>query len=512
MFGRQIFALLGVCALLFCCEKENASPKKERSIVVVYENDVHCQGDGYAKFAAVRDAVRDTADVLTVSSGDFLQGGAFCSMTKGASVVALMNAVGYDAVALGNHEFDYKIPRLLEVAGSLKAPVVCSNFERENLPVFSPSVLKRVGDKTVAFVGVLTPHTEFAESYAFHDTLLRKFYRVPAKGLAQKVQSAVDAARRDGADYVLLLSHLGMEPPAISVDLIRNTTGIHAVLDGHSHSVIQERFAQNKTGDSVLLSQTGSHFKNVGLLDISPEGIFHSRLLPLDSVKSASEKVSAVYDSILADASRRWDGKIAYADFALMIEDSGGNRAVRNAETNLGDFVADAMRFATGAQIALVNGGAIRKSIPAGSVRYRDVLDAMPFENEMLLIRARGGEILGAIREGLSKWPAEFGGFLQVSGLRIFLSVGDSLRLERAEVEQDGAFVALDSAAFYTVGLSSYVAYAGEEIVSFRQSERMPCRILTDTEAVEGFMENLGGKIPDVYRAPQGRILFQRMR
>ena len=202
-------------------------------------------------------------------------------MTKGASVVALMNAVGYDAVALGNHEFDYKIPRLLEVAGSLNAPVVCSNFERENLPVFSPSVLKRVGDKTVAFVGVLTPHTEFAESYAFHDTLLRKFYRVPAKGLAQKVQSAVDAARRDGADYVLLLSHLGMEPPATSVDLIRNTTGIHAVLDGHSHSVIRERFVQNKTGDSVLLSQTGSHFKNVGLLDISPEGIFHSRLLNL---------------------------------------------------------------------------------------------------------------------------------------------------------------------------------------------------------------------------------------
>ena len=347
---------------------------------------------------------------------------------------------------------------------------------------------------------------------AFHDTLLRKFYRVPAKGLAQKVQSAVDAARRDGADYVLLLSHLGMEPPATSVDLIRNTTGIHAVLDGHSHSVIRERFVQNKTGDSVLLSQTGSHFKNVGLLDISPEGIFHSRLLPLDSVKSASEKVSAVYDSILADASRRWEGKIAYSDFALMIEDSGGDRAVRNAETNLGDFVADAMRFATGAQIALVNGGAIRKSIPAGSVRYRDVLDAMPFENEMLLIRARGGEILGAIREGLSKWPAEFGGFLQVSGLRIFLSVGDSLRLERVEVEQDGAFVALDSAAFYTVGLSSYVAYAGEEIVSFRQSERMPCRILTDTEAMERFMENLGGKIPDVYRAPQGRILFQRMR
>ena len=99
-----------------------------------------------------------------------------------------------------------------------------------------------------------------------------------------------------------------------------------------------------------------------------------------------------------------------------------------------------------------------------------------------------------------------------MSGLRIFLSVGDSLRLERVEMEQDGAFVALDSAAFYTVGLSSYVAYAGEEIVSFRQSERMPCRILTDTEAMERFMENLGGKIPDVYRAPQGRILFQRMR
>ena len=474
-----------------------------RSIVVVYENDPHCQMDGYAKFAGIRDAIADTADVVTVSSGDFLQGGAMGSISRGGYVVALMNAVGYDVVTLGNHEFDYKIPRLMELSDSLDAVIVCANLVQKgtSTPLFKPYILKQVGSKKIAFVGVLTPQTLVGESYAFTDDSLKTLYDIPADSIFN------------------LVAHLGFVPPVSSLEVVQNTVGIDVVLDGHSHSIIDGEFVVNANGDSVLVSQTGTKFQNVGMLDITREGKFRSRLIPTDSVFALNEKVAAVHDSLRALADVDLQNVVANTKFELTINGDDGKRLVRKGETNLGDLAADAMRFSVGAQIGIENSGSVRVTIPAGPVKYQDVLNVMPFANGMCLIRATGRQIKEALAQGASRLPDEYGGFLQVSGLRYTAVVEASkggetaqVRIENVQVETENGFVAIDENSLYTVGLSSYVAYEGGEITAFRESEIIADKVMTDSDAMVNFLKSLGDEIPEVYRKPQGRIAVKKVR
>ena len=511
------FIPLFLVALLSCSGRqpqvqadENALPP--RSIVVVYENDVHCNMEGYAKFAGIRDAIADTADVLTVSSGDFLQGGAMGSVSRGGYIVTMMNAVGYDVVTLGNHEFDYKIPRLMDLADSLTAPIACVNFVQRNTstPLFKNYVLKNVGSKKIAFVGALTPQVMVTNSYVFKDESLKTLYEVPADRIFELVQSAVNDARKAGADYVIFLSHLGLVPPVSSVDVIRNTTGIDAVLDGHSHSLVPEQFERNANGDSVLLSQTGWKFQNVGVLDIYPNGKMHSRLIPMDGIFVVNENVSVVYDSLRMLTTANLQEVVANTNFDLTIDGDDGKRLVRKGETNLGDLVADAMRFFfnSNLQIGIVNAGSVRKTIPTGKVKVEDLLDVMPFANALCRVRATGREIIEALTIGSSHLPDEFGGFLQVSGLRYTVIVDSVVRVENVQVETDRGFVDIAENDFYTVGMSSYIAYKGDEITAFRQSEKT-CLDLVDDDALREYIKSFGGMIPEIYRKPQGRILVK---
>ena len=492
-----------------------ASP---RSIVVVYENDVHCNMDGYAKFAGLRDAIADTADVVTVSSGDFFQGGAMGSISRGGYVVSMMNAVGYDVVTLGNHEFDYKIPRLMELSDSLKTAIVCANLVQKgtSIPLFKPYVLKQIGSKKIAFVGVLTPQTLVGESYAFTDESLKTLYDIPSEKIFNLVQSAVDDARKAGADYVILLSHLGLVPPVTSLEVIQNTSGIDAVLDGHSHSVIDGELVVNAKGDSVLVSQTGTKFQNFGMLDITRDGKIRSRLIPMDSVFAVSRMVASVHDSLRALAAIDLQKVVSNTNFELTINGDDGKRLVRKGETNLGDLAADAIRFSVGAQIGIENSGSVRVMIPAGPVKYQDILNVMPFANGICLIRATGRQIKEALAQGASRLPNEYGGFLQVSGLRYTAVVdtkngGDAarVRVENVQVETENGLVAIDEEALYTVGLSSYVAYEGGEITAFRESEIIMDQVMTDDEAMVKFLKSLGDEIPEAYRKPQGRIVVK---
>ena len=406
----------------------------------------------------------------------------------------------------------------MELSDSLNAAIVCANLVQKetSIPLFKPYVLKQVGSKKIAFVGVLTPQTLVGESYAFTDDSLKTLYDIPAEKIFNLVQVAVDDARKAGADYVILLSHLGFVPPVTSLEVIQNTSGIDAVLDGHSHSVVEEDFVVNAHGDSVLVSQTGTKFQNVGVLDIARDGKFHSRLIPMDSVVAVNRKAAAVYDSLRALAAVDLQKVVSNTKFELTINGDDGKRLIRKGETNLGDLVADAMRFSVGAQIGIENGGSVRVTIPAGAVKYQDILNVMPFANGMCLIRATGRQIKEALAQGASKLPEEFGGFLHVSGLR-YTAVVESkdggeatqVRIENVQVETENGFVAIDENSLYTVGLSSYVAYEGGEITAFRESEIIMDKVMTDDEAMVKFLKSLGSEIPENYRKPQGRIVVK---
>ncbi len=534
---NSLFVLMA--ALVACSSDDNSTNSEndtssQKTIVILYDNDVHCEISGYSAIAGLRDAIAksDTAYTALVSSGDYLQGASFGIVSKGEYVVKLLNSSGYDVVGLGNHEFDYKTPRLIELAKEMDATIVSSNLtDSQGKLLFEPYAIKQFGNKKIAFVGVLTPYTMAAEAYSFYDGDWKLIYNLHQDDVVEYVQKAVDDAREEGADYVIALSHVGeieeVEGMLTSQELVSKTSGIDVVLDAHSHSAVEENWLLNADGDSVLISQTGTKFANIGKLEISPDGKFVTHLIPMDGVTTRSSRVEATYDSILAVSNDVLNEVIASTDFALNINDEDGNRAIRNQETNLGDLVADALRYVAGAQIGMVNGGGVRAKVDVGMITYKNVIDVLPYENKLCLLEATGQQIVDALEVSSASVPEEFGGFLQVSGLKFeidtsventftmneddfSLKVDGDRRVKNVMVEkEDGSYSAIDLKKKYTVGLSKYLARESGENKTLNKATIKKEFSTTEGDAVIEFLtKELDGEVPKKYEKTQGRIVI----
>ena len=350
---RISYLLLAVLSmLLMSCERENIpDPDANKSIVILSDNDVHCSIDGYARLAGLHDAIAasDTAWVATVSCGDYLQGGNAGALSRGQYIVDVMQAVGYDAVTLGNHEFDYGMDRMQELMRQINAPVLSANLYKygSSEPCFPSYTIRNYGTRSVAFVGVTTPESMVGERYSFYDNDGNQTYDLRTDDVCNLVQAAVDEARGKGADYVVILAHLGEEQPALGItshQLIAATRGIDAVLDGHSHSIIPSDLVENLDGKLVPVSQTGTQFANVGKLVISADGRITTSLVPIEEIPYERASVSAAIDKVHQELDEVTARQVAYSDFDLVMRDADGNRLIRRAETNLGDILTDAVR------------------------------------------------------------------------------------------------------------------------------------------------------------------------
>ena len=213
---KRIVLVLSVICIVAACLPVFSVAEKSDDIVILYENDVHCAIDGYSKIAAMKtDLSEEYIHVGVVSAGDFLQGSSLGAISQGEYIVNAMNLVGYDAVALGNHEFDYKIPRLLELVDMMDTKPVCSNFQKisESTTFFKPYSIVSYGEVDIAFVGITTPDTVTSSSPAqFMNPEGNYVYTFNGDNLYETVQKSVDDAKAEGADYVIALSHLGTEP------------------------------------------------------------------------------------------------------------------------------------------------------------------------------------------------------------------------------------------------------------------------------------------------------------
>ncbi len=306
-----VWAFLALPLLAISCHEDDdvisSRPSDNRSIVVIYDNDVHCAVDGYIKMAGYRDAVRaaDTAWVATVSAGDYLQGGAIGALSSGQYIIDVMKEMEYDAVTLGNHEFDYKVPRMRELMSQMPAgTVTCCNFYNgaHDSLYYREYVLKELGPRKVAFVGVTTPGAMLTEAGAFlAEDGVTLLYDLREADCAQLVQGAVNKARAEGADYVILVAHLGEadrgQTSVYTPTLLAKTRGIDIVLDGHTHSTIPNMKFPNMDGDSVVNIQTGTKFEHIGKLIITADGKISSELVAIKDIAQSSEKIQRVVDA-----------------------------------------------------------------------------------------------------------------------------------------------------------------------------------------------------------------------
>ena len=505
----------------------------DHPIVIVFENDVHCAVDGYAKLVALREQQRGmTPYVTTVSSGDFVQGDVVGSLSKGENIVAIMNEVGYDVVTLGNHEFDFGISQLLKLKDSLDASVVSTNFcdFRTGRFVFQPYHIIRYGEVDIAFMGFTTTTTStLVASRTFLDEDGQIAYGFSRPTFYEKAQNQIDQARKDGADYVVVLSHLGDsdrgEHPS-SVSLIARTTGIDAVLDGHDHCVLPDSLVKNLKGEPVLLASTGLKFQNIGLLTLSTEGKFTSRLVPSAEVE-ASEETQAFVEAVKEKTLKEGERVIGMNEQLLSPDDALGNRLVRHRETNIGNFCADAFREVLNVDVALINGGGIRADLPQGKITYNHLLSVFPFNNKACTATMTGQQLVDALEFSVSSLPLEDGSFMQASGVKfvvdtsvptpikidehhLFAGVGEGKRrVSQVQIWDKASrqYLPIDLNRTYTLASCDYqiknLGCAG----IFRHATLLEDHLPQDVEVLATYIRQvLGGQIGRTCQSTEGRI------
>ena len=517
----------------------------DSKIVILHTNDVHCQVDqaknsdgavtniGYAGVAGYRDLMAaryGNGNVTLVDAGDALQGGPIGTLSKGGYIVDIMNQVGYDMATPGNHEFDYGMERFLELAkNEADYSYICCNFIdlKTGSPVFDPYKMVTYGEIKVAYVGIDTPEsfTKSTPTY-FQDAEGNYIYGFcegnDGKDLYDQVQKTVDAARADGADYVVAMGHLGIDnasKPWTSNEVVANTTGIDVMLDGHSHSTY-EKTLPNKNGESVVMAQTGTRLANIGKIVIDTKtGKISSELVSGYAEEQAEtaafiKGINDEFKDLLATV-------VAKTDVELTVNDPDtGKRAVRSAETNLGDLCADAYRVMLGADVGFVNGGGIRTSIKAGDITYGQIIEVHPFGNAACLIETSGQHILDALEMGSKAVPGELGGFLQVSGLTYTInkSVPSSVVTnDKGEfVKVDGAYRVtdvkiggqpLDVNKTYTLAAHDFMLKnGGDGFVMFKGDKLIKDSVMLDNQVlIDYIVEKLGGVVGSDYANPRGQ-------
>ncbi len=544
LLGLSMTAAL--CAAPVMAEEAEEGGLKQ-NLVILFTSDVHCginQNFGLAGLYEIRKTFEEKGNyTLLVDDGDFIQGEAIGTMTKGGVLTDLMNAVGYDIAIPGNHEFDYGMDRFLELADKAEFDYISANFNKEGELVFDPYVIKEFDGVKFAFVGATTPKTLVSSTPKYFmdedGNFIYGFFQDDTGELFySKVQEAVDAARAEGADYVFAITHLGNEEecsPWRYDQLIANTNGIDAVFDGHSHDMDQVTML-NKDGEEVIRSGVGTKMAGIGTLTVTTDGELVNNLLTWGGGMSASEMFgfeNPVTEAITV-ATAELDASLSEVVATSLVEltinapdtfDSNGKpvRIVRNAETNLGDLCADAYLAMSDADIAFVNGGGIRVSLPAGKITRNDILKVHPFGNAMCVVEVTGQQVLDALEWGARVVPSENGGFLQVAGLTyqidtelpssctqdengMFTGVDGEYRVKNVMVGGEP----LDLEKTYKLASHNYMLKdKGDGYTMFEGANILQDEVMLDNQVLINYITDvLGGVIGEEYAEPygQGRI------
>ena len=545
---KLLALLLSLCMLLACSAalaEEAAGPALAKDLIVLFTSDVHCgvsDGWGYAGLYAVKESLSQNNYVLLMDDGDAIQGEPIGTMTTGEGIIDIMNDVGYDIAIPGNHEFDYGMDRFLELTGKANFPYISCNFNKEGELIFQPYIIKEFDGVKIAFVGVTTPMTlRSSTPKYFMDDQGNYIYGFlqddTGEALYAAVQKAVDDARAEGANYVVVMAHLGNEAecsPWMYSEVIANTNGIDAWLDGHSHDTDQV-VMKNKDGEDVVRSACGTKLAHIGALTITTDGkisaelfswgasVPATKLLGLDNAGAqAVIRETAELDEKLKEVVAKTSVDLYINDPTATTEDGNPVRIIRNTETNLGDLCADAYRDqGGGTDIAFVNGGGIRVQLNAGDLTLNDILRVHPFGNSLTVIEVTGQQVLDALEWSVHSLPGEFGGFDHVSGLTFEVDA----TIESPVIEDDNKMFAgiddtkerrvrnvlvggepLDPEKIYTLASHDYqLLNNGDGYTMFAGCTVLQESVKLDNQVLIDYItQTLGGVVSDGYENPYG--------
>ena len=526
---RRLVSLMLVLFTLFTLPAQGAvttSGEYSGKTVILHSNDVHGAVEGYAYIKALKDDYEEKgASVILVDAGDFSQGTTYVSTSKGMDAVTMMNAAGYDVATLGNHEFDYGYAQLRENLDKADFKVLCADvFDEDGNPIYDSGVIFKVGSLKIGFFGLETPEAQTKANPA----LIKGLRFLSGDDLYRQTQAVVDALREKGADIVIGLVHLGVDgesTPNRSTDLWAHTSGIDALIDGHSHTVMEK----GENGESI--QSTGTAFANIGVIviDNATKTIEDNHLVSTEGL-AKDEEVAAAAEAIIDRVNAEYDIVFASSLVELNGDREPGNRT---EETNLGDLITDAMMWTIlredgaltvdeGHTVAVTNGGGIRAWIHSGDVTKKDVNTVLPFGNTIAVVYVKGSELLEALEASTYCTPISLGGFPQVSGIEYTVDTTKAYdknsetypastyygpaSIQRVTITSVNGtpFNADDT---YAVITNNFVAAGGDTYYAFASStDQFDTGIVLDEAVMDYITEVLGGVIGEKYAEPEGRI------
>ena len=544
--GRKLLTLISTLSLVFCAavpvgaqEAVSETPSYEipsdveGKLVIIHTNDTHghdvaIEGEtiGTAGVAALKaDFEAAGADVLLLSAGDFSQGTTLVSLDTGASAVEFMNAAGYDAAALGNHEFDYRMEALENNMAEAEFEVLAANIvdAETGEPVFTDHITYETSIGTVGIFGLATPETM---TKAHPDNVVGlDFYQ--GEELVECAQEQVDELTAEGCDFIIALVHLGVDEesePNRSTDVFEQVTGVDLVVDGHSHTTMGGEDAL-VVNDALVVS-TGEYLSNVGVVVTDGETT-RSELVSAAEYTKTDEAVAEVVNARNAEVEEQLGEVFGSTEVFLDGEREPG---VRTRETNLGDFAADAILWQARqnlgedrVDLALTNGGGIRASIPAGDITMNDMKTVFPFGNTIVTIDVTGEQLLEALEAATCTTPTSIGAFPQVAGIEF--TINTAVPYENGEQYPNSTYYApanpgsrvtitevngesFDPEAVYTVATNDFTAAGGDTYYVFSEGTNLTMTaVALDDALIHYVSEVLGGVITEEqYGETAGRI------
>ena len=531
---------------------------KSDDIVILHTNDVHCgvtDSIGYDGLMLYkRQLEKRYNNVILVDAGDHIQGGTIGLLTSGKAIIQIMNKLKYDVATLGNHEFDYKIPVLEERAEQLDCGYISINycFHANKTARYNVSKIIEKGGKKIAFIGVATPQT-FSKTYlnSLYDSNGNKVYDFLTENKSQelydKIQIEIDRLKnKEKVDYIIILGHLGIYGDALeentSEGVIKNIKDVVAFIDGHSHRVYSLD-KPDKDSKNVKLVQTGTKLTHIGVLTIHGDGtISHENVdkVPYDpdlanvTLNVTRSKKECYVDKDMNDFikelnsgfSEQLQKVIGKTSFPLTVYNSSSesreshDQLSRIGENNLCNLVTDSFRILGEADVSIMNAGTVRTDIQAGNITYQNIIDVMPFSNDVLIKEISGQGILDALEFGVRSLPEPTSRFPQVSGITFkidesinstvvvddtenFLRVDGDRRVYDVKINGED----LDVNKNYTISSHSFILDGGDGYSMFTPCEITKTAFGTDNDVLIRYIsENLGGVIPEQYQQNENRI------
>ena len=560
-----ILILLQICYFnsYLTDQKNNYITKTEKEenedlsddIIILHTNDIHCDINnniGYDGLKLYKKILQKKYKyILTVDLGDHIQGDTIGIVSKGLEIIKIMNKIGYNVSIIGNHEFDYGLNALNECDKNLEYGYICANFcyRKNKTSIFPSYKIIEIGGKKIGFIGVTTPQILIETNlYNIVDEEGNMMYDFlgenEGKNLYDKIQEYIDKIKLEGADYIIILDHLGSEGDDTSAKytssiLLSHISGIDAMIDGHTHKVYNKT-SKDKNGKFIPIAQAGTKLSNIGIIKIKNNGTIISEII--SEIPEPEEKEGA--EMIIRNEKERWvdtemknyllnitnyysdllNKIIGHSDFDLIINTDPlkdhHKQIIRSEECTLGNLITDAIRYLGKSNISIMNAGTIRDDLIKGNITYQNILNILPYFPNIIVKEISGQDILDALEMGMRYLPEKSAKFPQVSGVsfnvdininstvevdeyEMFIRVKGKRRVYNVKIGEEK----LDLNKIYSISFDDYIGNGGDGYSMFNKYKKYNDTFKTDNEALILYIEEeLKSNIPDYYRRTQGRI------